>query len=339
MLNCTDLFCYNSIIMKPLDDQALIADLLRVSSLIGKKPLTQEEYVRHGKYKIGPFYRLFGSWCKAIKQAGLSEPSRHGSKSLKDIIHAEYSQQELDTALTTLYPAHIDALHNLKEHVCFRRYVMDAETWEALSKKLGIKKQEALKSVRHVFDKIKILYGKTPRPIYSHDYQRDSYKKLSVLISNKRTSALLASKGILYLWQLQTLSLPHVLRNNHELCNVCRWLKKSGIHVKGCDEILKSRSKYCRTIVVKGAGYEGLFYSLVGCPVRCTLDYAGLEYSVGQLPETERRVITERYFDGNTFGLIGKHLGVSFERARQIHSAAIRKLQHAKWRKHYIKRK
>ena len=53
----------------------LIADLLSVANTLSKKTVTVVEYKEEGKYPTTWFFRIFGSWLNAIKEAGL-EASR-----------------------------------------------------------------------------------------------------------------------------------------------------------------------------------------------------------------------------------------------------------------------
>jgi hypothetical protein len=48
-----------------------INDLKAVARRIGKRAVTQSEYVEHGTYSVAPFLRHFGTWFVALETAGL----------------------------------------------------------------------------------------------------------------------------------------------------------------------------------------------------------------------------------------------------------------------------
>ena len=54
-----------------IESDKLIADLVNVSKKINKSP-TIAEYNKHGLYEASVFFKRFGSWNKALFQAGLS---------------------------------------------------------------------------------------------------------------------------------------------------------------------------------------------------------------------------------------------------------------------------
>jgi hypothetical protein len=56
-----------------LSNEELIDDLKRVSRVLGKKSITQNEYLSFGKYAVNPFLRAFGSWFSALEKAGLEK--------------------------------------------------------------------------------------------------------------------------------------------------------------------------------------------------------------------------------------------------------------------------
>lgn len=56
--------------------EELIKDLKRVAEILGKKSMSRDDYKSYGKYDTRPFTRIFGTWGKAHKYAGL-ENSRH----------------------------------------------------------------------------------------------------------------------------------------------------------------------------------------------------------------------------------------------------------------------
>lgn len=53
------------------DDKELLEDLKRVAELLDKKTISQNEYIQKGNFAHDNFYKRFGSWNKALKEAGL----------------------------------------------------------------------------------------------------------------------------------------------------------------------------------------------------------------------------------------------------------------------------
>ncbi len=53
-------------------DVELIDDLKKVTMVLGKSNVSSEEYSKHGKFCHGTFQKRFGSWNKALQQAGLN---------------------------------------------------------------------------------------------------------------------------------------------------------------------------------------------------------------------------------------------------------------------------
>lgn len=58
-----------------LGDEDLLLDMRRVAKLLGRETLTLSEYSEHGLGHASTIQRRFGSWFKALEQAGLN-PSR-----------------------------------------------------------------------------------------------------------------------------------------------------------------------------------------------------------------------------------------------------------------------
>lgn len=54
-----------------IEKEELINDLKRVSKILKKGSLTQEEYLSSGKFSIQPFIRIFGNWFCALESANL----------------------------------------------------------------------------------------------------------------------------------------------------------------------------------------------------------------------------------------------------------------------------
>ena len=55
-----------------LDEDALIADLIRVARETGQDSLSMKEYDANGQYSSSAVLRKFGSWNIAVKKAGLN---------------------------------------------------------------------------------------------------------------------------------------------------------------------------------------------------------------------------------------------------------------------------
>jgi hypothetical protein len=55
----------------PVSDVELIADLRRVATHLGTDAITGEQYESFGAYHRITLQRRFGSWNKALRQAGL----------------------------------------------------------------------------------------------------------------------------------------------------------------------------------------------------------------------------------------------------------------------------
>lgn len=62
-----------------LTPQDLIDDLKRVSELIGSDAVKTSDYKKHGKYAYTSFRNHFGSWKKALEEAGLKRGRNWGS--------------------------------------------------------------------------------------------------------------------------------------------------------------------------------------------------------------------------------------------------------------------
>lgn len=56
----------------PVADQELIDDLKRVALELGKDSVGLREYESHGKHAYSTLQRRFGSWNKALEEAGLT---------------------------------------------------------------------------------------------------------------------------------------------------------------------------------------------------------------------------------------------------------------------------
>lgn len=56
----------------PVSDAELLADLRRVSELVGTIKVTQALYIAHGRFDVRNLSRRFGTWNKALLAAGLS---------------------------------------------------------------------------------------------------------------------------------------------------------------------------------------------------------------------------------------------------------------------------
>ncbi len=61
-----------------LNNEEMVADLVRVSTLLKKTKLSQAEYKKHGEFGITTFLRKFGSWFKALEKAGLQKTRNYG---------------------------------------------------------------------------------------------------------------------------------------------------------------------------------------------------------------------------------------------------------------------
>lgn len=57
---------------QPVDSSELLADLRRVAQLLGTSGVSQPQYKKNGAYDTTTVGRRFGSWNKAILEAGLS---------------------------------------------------------------------------------------------------------------------------------------------------------------------------------------------------------------------------------------------------------------------------
>jgi metal-dependent HD superfamily phosphatase/phosphodiesterase len=61
-----------------IKEENLIADLIRVASLLKKDKLTEIEYNEHGNFDSSTFHKRFGSWFKALGKAGLKKTRNLG---------------------------------------------------------------------------------------------------------------------------------------------------------------------------------------------------------------------------------------------------------------------
>lgn len=79
----------------------MVKDLQAVACKLGKRSITSNEYIKHGKYSRDIFFRKFGSWNNALRVSGL-EPFDHplGSNNAKI---SEYAcVEEIERIWTTL---------------------------------------------------------------------------------------------------------------------------------------------------------------------------------------------------------------------------------------------
>jgi hypothetical protein len=62
--------------MKKLDPQLMLADLRRVSKLVGRGVFSYHHYEKHGCYSGTSFLNHFGGWALACAQAGVTTTGR-----------------------------------------------------------------------------------------------------------------------------------------------------------------------------------------------------------------------------------------------------------------------
>ena len=78
----------------PKTSEELINDIIRVSQLINSKRITQSLYSQYGYYDVTTISRRFGSWNKALEEAGFAS----GNK-------LNYSDQELFENILNIWQA------------------------------------------------------------------------------------------------------------------------------------------------------------------------------------------------------------------------------------------
>lgn len=67
--------------------EELVADLMRVSALLGSKVVSTSEYSPLGQFSVPTFQRVFGSWPNAVRAAGLEvSPLSRSPASLEDLL-------------------------------------------------------------------------------------------------------------------------------------------------------------------------------------------------------------------------------------------------------------
>lgn len=64
---------------KSVSENEIIKDFQRVAGELGKKSVTQREYVKNGKYSVKTVYAKFGSWKEILDAANLNLSSNIGS--------------------------------------------------------------------------------------------------------------------------------------------------------------------------------------------------------------------------------------------------------------------
>lgn len=64
---------------KSVSEKEIIEDFQKVADKLGKKSVTQREYVTHGKYSVKSVYNKFNSWEEVLKSANLTLSSNIGS--------------------------------------------------------------------------------------------------------------------------------------------------------------------------------------------------------------------------------------------------------------------
>jgi 5-methylcytosine-specific restriction endonuclease McrA len=64
---------------RPTDysDEAFINEIIKVSKLIDKKPLTVSKFEKNSRYSVSTIERRFGSWIKALEKSGLDKSYWH----------------------------------------------------------------------------------------------------------------------------------------------------------------------------------------------------------------------------------------------------------------------
>ncbi len=318
-----------------LTDIELINDLIYVANLLKKKYVSIHDYEKYGHFSAGPFFRVFGSWVKAIEEADLEEPKRKGSKSIKRIILDKYSTDELDSALKSLYPINVKSLYDLDEHIIFKKHIMDGKSLEAIAQTFSLSKGTVVKIISHVFSKILIYFNEKPTSSYFYNYTIDDYKKLDLLLY-KKAAEMFFSKRIIYLWQLKKIKIHELFFNEKDLHYLCESLKQKGIKLNECHKILSHYLKGYKSRISRGSGYDGIIYAAIGCPVDKEFNYEGIQKIITNLPNRERIIVEKRYLNDKTYREIANKLGLTHERVRQVLEGILRKLRHTKWRQYYL---
>ena len=316
--------------------EKLLKDLRRVAQELNKQYISLREYSKHGKHSTQSFYKKIGSWVAALKKAGLQEPKRKWGKPIKDIVLSEVRLNKIKIALKALYPEDLPSLYKCQEHLSFRGHIIENTEVGDIARILRCSKTTVLRYVRHVIDKIKILYEIQPDNIYCYNYQRYLYKQTELILSDSNKVALLKNKGIIYMWQLMTVKLSELDLGKNELLSLCNYLIREQINQKECKEILKHESKYYKNRISRGAGYDGLVYASFGqCPLE-RVDYKGLQEVISNFTYQQKIVIEEIFFNNKTLQEVGNIMNLTRERVRQIKVETLRKIRHHKWKKYYL---
>jgi len=115
---------------RSVSSDSLLADLLRVARITGKCPVTLDEYFRYGHYKASVIKKRFGSWRKALEEAGVSSACVPPGELLTDLKRvSEYLGRGVLT----------EEEYDRQGKYSFRTVLRRFGSWHAALEKAGLK--------------------------------------------------------------------------------------------------------------------------------------------------------------------------------------------------------
>ena len=101
---------------KSVSKDEIIKDFQRVAGELGKKSVTQREYIKHGKYSHSTVYNKFGSWKDVLDAANLYLSSNIGSSISDEELFANLEEVWIKLGRQPSYNEMIKPLS--KYHAC-----------------------------------------------------------------------------------------------------------------------------------------------------------------------------------------------------------------------------
>jgi 5-methylcytosine-specific restriction endonuclease McrA len=145
--------------IKSVSQNEIIDDFQKVAGELGKKSVTQKEYVKHGKYSVKTIYNKFNSWKEVLGAANLKLSSNTGSVITDEELFADLKNIWTKLGRQPNYNEMIKPLS--KYHACtyerrfkgwrkaLERFVIYINNEENVSSKEGIKNLEVKPTTKH----------------------------------------------------------------------------------------------------------------------------------------------------------------------------------------------
>ena len=101
---------------KSVSEDEIIKDFKGIAERLGKKSITQREYIKHGKYSVKTVYAKFHSWREVLNAAGLKLSSNIGSVISSENLFANLEEVWIKLGRQPSYNEMVKPLS--KYHVC-----------------------------------------------------------------------------------------------------------------------------------------------------------------------------------------------------------------------------